>query len=99
MNTPPKATIVEVGYDPDYPFLMFPLYVKKGIDSLNYGYCDGTGGWNSSNKGTTSIADPIMFGCYGNNYGAGLFCFTAWNRGSKARNSVGGRLMYIPPQK
>ena len=99
MNTPPKATIVEVGYDPDYPFLMFPLYVKKGIDSLNYGYCDGTGGWNTSNKGTTSIADPIMFGCYGNNYGAGLFCFTAWNRGSKARTATGGRLMYIPPQK
>ena len=98
-NNEPRATIIEVGYDPKYPFLMLPLYVKKGTGSINYGYTDGTGGWNSDNEGTTTIVDPQMFGCYANNYGAGLFCFSAWQRGTKARIATGGRLMYIPPKE
>lgn len=95
----PKATIIEVGYDSRYPFLMFPLYVLKGTDAINYGYTDSTGGWDSSNDGTTTIVDPIMFGCYDSGYGAGLFNFSPWMRGTKARWKVGGRLMYIPPKE
>lgn len=94
-----KSSLIEVGYDSNYPYLLLPYLINVGTNKINAGYTDSVGGFNETGYSGTGYTDPAMFGYVSNGYGAGLFFFNAWRKGNRARSRIGSRLMYIPPQE